>query len=713
MTHLRPVESFTVALIALLLLAGPGFADDQGQNADREQELIAVLQSDAPAAEKAVTCKYLAVYGSNQAVPELAKLLGDEQLSSWARIALEAIPGTEADDALRTALESVEGRQLIGVINSIGVRRDENAVEALADRLTDGDVAVVSSAAAALGQIGNEPAADFLRQALADGPAGVRPAAAEGCVLCAERFLAEGNAELAAAIYDEVRHADVPRPRILEATRGAILARKQDGIPLLVEQLRSSEKDLFQLALSTAREFPGDRIDQALADEIPKVEPQRAALVVLAMADREATVSLPAVLEAAVDGPKPVRLAAISSLGRVGDESCLAPLLSIATEDDAELTQMAKAALRQLPGKNVDADLLALVPNSQGAAYRVLIEQIGERRILATDLLLKAVEHDDAATRHAALASLGKTVIPEELSILVSNVVSPRHENDTEAAQRALKEAAVRMPEREVCALELSAAMDGASIPTQSVLLEILGAVGGTKALQAVGTAAKSGSPEPLRDVSTRLLGEWMTIDAAPVLLELATSGPFDKYQVRAIRGYIRIARQFNMPDAIRVEMCRKAIGAARRSADKQLVLEVVERYPNRQMLTLAVEAMDDAELKDRATQAALVIADKLKDNDGSVQEILAKAGFQKVELEIIKAEYGAGQTQKDVTEFVKKHAGNLQLLTLPSRNYNESFGGDPVPQTPKQLKIQYRINGKPGEATFAENSLIVLPIPK
>jgi hypothetical protein len=28
-------------------------------------------------------------------------------------------------------------------------------------------------------------------------------------------------------------------------------------------------------------------------------------------------------------------------------------------------------------------------------------------------------------------------------------------------------------------------------------------------------------------------------------------------------------------------------------------------------------------------------------------------------------------------------------------------------------LKVQYRINGKPGEASFAENAVIMLPMPK
>ena len=55
----------------------------------------------APPAEKALACKQLAIYGAKDAVPALAPLLSDPELASWARIALEAIPGPAADAALR------------------------------------------------------------------------------------------------------------------------------------------------------------------------------------------------------------------------------------------------------------------------------------------------------------------------------------------------------------------------------------------------------------------------------------------------------------------------------------------------------------------------------------------------------------------------------------------------------------------------------------
>ncbi len=180
-----------LAAILFLAAASAQAADD---SAAKEKELINVLKNAAPA-EKAIACKQLAIHGTKESVPALSPLLADPELASWARIALEAIPDPAADEALRTASEKLEGRLLVGTINSIGVRRDQQAVEPLARRLKDNDADVASAAAVALGRIGNASATKILRQSLAGSDKGVQIAVAEGCILCAERLLAEGKSK--------------------------------------------------------------------------------------------------------------------------------------------------------------------------------------------------------------------------------------------------------------------------------------------------------------------------------------------------------------------------------------------------------------------------------------------------------------------------------------------------------------------------------------
>ena len=255
-------------------------------------------------------------------------------------------------------------------------------------------------------------------------------------------------------------------------------------------------------------------------------------------------------------------------------------------------------------------------------------------------------------------------------------------------------------------------ALERAPAASKSTLLEILSDVGGTKALQTLATSAKS-DDLGLQDTASRLLGLWNSVDAAPVLLDLAKTAPQDKYKGRALRGYIGLARKFAMPNQQRAAMCRNAFETSRQPAERTLVLNVMKLHPSTETLKLAIQVMQIPAMKDEATQTTLVIAQKLASKGVDVTKMLAGAGLDKVKLEIVKAEYGSGATQKDVTAVVKKQAGDLPVITLTSGTYNASFGGDPLPGSEKRLKIQYRINGKAGEASFPENAVIILPMPK
>jgi len=201
-------------------------------------------------------------------------------------------------------------------------------------------------------------------------------------------------------------------------------------------------------------------------------------------------------------------------------------------------------------------------------------------------------------------------------------------------------------------------------------------------------------------------------VDAAPVLLDLAKTAADEKYKVRALRGYIRLARQFTMPDADRARMCRTALETAERDAEKKLVLEVLERYPSGDTLQIALDAAKIPALKNDAAAIAMVIAQRVG-GGADLQRVMTEMGQRRVRVEVLKAEYGADKTFKDVTDILRKYVHDFPVIILPVSDYNSAFGGDPVGGVPKQLKIQYKMNGKPGEASFPENAAIMLTMPK
>lgn len=159
--------------------------------------------------------------------------------------------------------------------------------------------------------------------------------------------------------------------------------------------------------------------------------------------------------------------------------------------------------------------------------------------------------------------------------------------------------------------------------------------------------------------------------------------------------------------------MIRTATAACFRNDERKLVIDVLKRYPNIETLKLAVKALQTPELKDDADAAILVIAAKLDPNAAEVRDILSKLTLNKAKVEIISAMYGSGNGDKDVTDIIKKSLKDTPLVMLPPGGYNENFGGDPAPGAQKKLKIQYKLNDRPGEVALSENVAIVLPVPK
>lgn len=202
----------------------PEFEAAKVMNLDPARLIEILKDPQASVFQKAKACQRLAVVGGKDAVPALETLLGDPQLSHYARFALEPMPDAAAGEALRRALPRLKGRLLVGVINSIGQRRDPEAVEALAKLLYSADAEVAQAAAAALGRISGARAAKVLLDALARTKDPLRAAVAAAGLVCAERLLASGDRKQALAMYDTLSRPNVARVVRLAAMHGIIAA---------------------------------------------------------------------------------------------------------------------------------------------------------------------------------------------------------------------------------------------------------------------------------------------------------------------------------------------------------------------------------------------------------------------------------------------------------------------------------------------------------
>jgi HEAT repeat protein len=213
---------------------------DAAAQKELETRLAAVLGSNLSRAAKDFACRKLTVIGTAASVPALASLLNDKDLSHMARYALERIEAPEAAQALRDALPSLKGKLKIGVIGSLGVRRDTAAIVALAEALGtanatatgtalggdigtlgSADLAVATAAATALGDIGTEQAVESLSRAMA--ATAVKQAVSDAMLASAERLLADGKKVAALGVYKQLLKGNPPKNVRLAATRGLLL----------------------------------------------------------------------------------------------------------------------------------------------------------------------------------------------------------------------------------------------------------------------------------------------------------------------------------------------------------------------------------------------------------------------------------------------------------------------------------------------------------
>ncbi len=604
--------SFVLITSALLgTVFGQG-GDQPG--GEREQKLIAVLKSDAAPADKAMACKQLAVYGTKEAVATLSPLLSNEELASWARIALEAIPDAACDAALREAAGRLKGRLAIGAINSLGVRRDAGAVSVLAGRLKDGDVDLIEAAAAALGRIGTMQAGDILGRALASSSARDRAGIAHGCVLCAERFLEQDKTAEATKLYDAVRAADVPVQTVLEATRGSVLARGAAGTGLLISLLKSDDRQQLGIGLRTARELAGQDVTEALAAELGRLSPDRQRLLLMAISDRSDAAVLPTLTKAAQPGNAPqLRMTAVSILEHSGDVSSIPVLLEAAAGDDAALSAQARISLSRLGGEDVDNALLARLPQAKGRMLQALIELAGDRQIGgALAAVLRSTQDADAGVRGAAVKTVGELGGTAEAGTLVRLLMHSQSGEERAGIERALRNVSGRS--RAACTehvLPLMKSQDGA---LRVIGLRVLAIAGGPEALGAVVSATKD-SNEAVQDEAIRTLSTWPNTwpnDAAvaPPLLELAKSGTKQSHRVLGKRGYLQYVRSTkDLTGAQKLACVAEVLPLAERPEEKRLAIAALGEIRVAGSVQALTELAEDAAIGEEAWLAIAGLA--------------------------------------------------------------------------------------------------------
>jgi HEAT repeat protein len=536
----------------ILAIAVAAFVPARGAdgNPEKTRELVRVLEAGGMAlADKARACQQLAIVGTSEAIPALAAKLNDEYLAHYAREALEAMASTAADAALRESVSRLRGAQLVGVVNSLGMRRDVASVPALAKLARDANSPAAPAALLALGRIGTTEAGDVVRTTLTGGLDAQRGGAAEGALLLGDRALKAGERNGAIAWYDAVRAAPVATQLKLSALRGAILARQNEGVPLVLESLRSSDLQARAVALRAIRELEGADVVVAIAKAVETLPAPMQAQVIAALVDRGDERALPLFERQLSAREEVVRIAALRALGQAGRDSSVPSLLkALGGDGSAAEREAAARSLVQIKSKAADSALLDALQKHTGAQRVKVVGIIGERgNAAATPAIIALARDIDPAMSQAALRTLALIARPADLPQLIELSVAARSDEARAQADRAIYATSMKIlePERRVEPL-LGAFRESKTPAARSALLRPIGVVvramgGNDEALRIVTTAARD-SDVVVRDAAVATLAGWPGAKAAPVLLDYVQREPNGAQRAVAFGGVARMA---------------------------------------------------------------------------------------------------------------------------------------------------------------------------
>ena len=606
-----------IYIILFIVLLGAGAVRSFAQTVPAKQDeakLIAVLRStDASHKEKVDACRGLSFIGTKDAIPALAALLGDEKLSHMARYGLELIPDPAVDKAFRDALGKLKGMPLVGVIGSVGVRRDTKAVDLLIPMLKDSNPDVARATARALGSIGNSAAAQALQSRLGNVSEQDKLHVCEGMLRCAEALAAEGQTQQAIAIYDQLRKQDGPHQVRGGALRGAILTRNSaDAVALLQQHLRSNDYILFSAACQTALEMRGEQVTKALTSEVRQLPADNQILVIWTLGKRGDAAALPTLTALAKKGPKNVRIEAVKAFPQIGDGSAIPVLVELLDDADRQISQSAQEALAALPGRAAHAAVMEMLDSNNTNKRLIALELIGRRRMTRSiPALLKAAEDADPKVRPAAMRRIGELGSAREISPLLDVLMRLSESQDLSAIERALSAVCTKTDNPQSNTSKLTGLLNRTSPGQKAVLLQVLGVIGGPDALEAVRKAVNDTNNQ-VRAAAVRSLCGWKTADAAPDLLRLARTSPDRAGKTAALRGYISLVRDPSLSTAEKLAICKKAADLIQRNQEKKLLLGVLGNVPSSEALAMAMANLNDPATKLEASFAAVAISEKI-----------------------------------------------------------------------------------------------------
>lgn len=661
-----------------------------------EQTLISLLQSNATPQQKDAACARLKRIGTDHAVPALAALLNNEALSHSARYALESMAGPAAGASLVEALPNSVGEVQVGIIQSLGSRRETSAIDALIPLLGHKDSRIAEISAWAMGRIGGSKAVPALFSALPSAAGPLRAAILDALLACAELDLENGRAEIARGLFQRLYESPLPHEVRAAAFRGLVRSSGSQGLSLLISAIRGADGPGQLAALQLAHEIRHKDATRSLTNLLAKVKPALQTALIGALHQRADGAAAPAIAALAGSEDPQVRLAALAALGDLGDASAVTLLAQAALSGDETQQKIARQSLINLRRGKVTEAILNQLTSAEPALQVEMVRALagrGEKTVLPR--LFDLAQFNSGAARRIAYQAIAQLADGSHAASLVQLLLEAKDEAARSLAQSALETVCQRLREQNANGLinALIQGLRGGPPAGRAALLEASSSLVDPRMREALREALRDSHPE-VRAGAMAALAETRDPALLPDLLAVARQATELNIRTVTLRGLVRLVTDeegVKFTTADRLSALERALDLAQRPEEKRLILAGLSKLPDPGALRLALPLLDETGVQAEAAQAAVQIAAAIKHSHSEeasralrkVLSITSDANRRRV-IESIVEEIAA------MTDYIKcwQVAGPYEQK---GKAYDVLFDVVFPPETPEAKSVQWQ----------------------
>lgn len=590
-----------------------------------EKQFLDFLKSDATLASKDFIFRELRVIGTKQSAQVLGDMLCDPNTSDMARYALEAIKGKEVDSKFRQALNKTQGKTKIGIINSIGKRKDSAAVKDLAKLIYNNDSQIASASVWALAHIGDNSSVKALSDAAGKVKDPLLTEVYNAYLYAGDELLKNNNKSKAVIVYKSIYDSSAPENIRAAALLSLIRADKPNAYPLIKKAVQQNNAEITRLALVGLSELDKPAIKKAFNDFYARLSIDHKIQLLNIVQNTGDNFFAENVVSTLNDENEVVRIACLETLGKIGSASDVKLLAEKAATAKGMESKAASQSLYNLKGANVDKTILDLASRTDGDIKAELIKAVGERNIAdAEELLLAAVTDNNKKIRIESWKALKITAGPDFSPRILNACLDVKDSYEKSLAEDAAIACLSRISnsgQREKLLLDKLAS--AADTQNHCSLLRILGGFQSDNIYAVVLKSLRDNNEEVLI-TAIKVLGNWQNDVGIDQLRSLITTDTRANIQNLALRAFISKLNFLKTSDDSKVEQYKLAFQLAKNDGDKIFIFSKLAQADSIQALELCCQYLYDPVLQPEAEIAAVNICKTIADQyPGKVNVVL------------------------------------------------------------------------------------------